>query len=117
LDWGLIYACSEMRETTRHLPFLPCFFRIQDYFRNMTDHEDQLLRALVELETAVARMPSANPKPDLKPLFSWIDALAARLPADAPRDLRHYLQRKSYQKARLFLQEDAGAAAASGGAV
>ena len=79
----------------------------------MTDLEDQLLRALLELETAVSNMASANPKPDLKPIFTWIDALAARLPADAPRDLRHYLQRKSYQKARVFLQESAGAAPAA----
>ncbi len=79
----------------------------------MSDLEDQLLRALLELETTIAGMASASPKPDLKPLFSWIDALAARLPADAPRDLRHYLQRKSYQKARLFLQEQAGAAPAA----
>ena len=71
----------------------------------MTDLEERLLRTLVELEDAVGRMAAANPKPDLKALFARLDELAAELPADAPRDLRHYLQRKSYQKARLFLQE------------
>jgi hypothetical protein len=73
----------------------------------MTAIEDQLLQALVDLENAVAQMPIANPKPDLKPMFAHLDELAAQLPADAPRDLRHYLQRKSYQKARQFLQERA----------
>jgi len=75
----------------------------------MTAIEDQLLQTLLDLENAVAQMATANPKPDLKPLFARLDDLAAQLPADAPRDLRHYLQRKSYQKARLFLQEQAAA--------
>jgi len=73
----------------------------------MTAIEDQLLQALLDLENAAAKMASANPKPDLKPIFARLDDLEARLPADAPGDLRHYLQRKSYQKARLFLQERA----------
>ena len=75
----------------------------------MTVIEDQILQALLDLENAVAQMPTANPKPDLKPTFARLDELAAQLPADAPRDLRHYLQRKSYQKARMFLQERAAA--------
>ncbi|HWD20765.1 MAG TPA: hypothetical protein VHB20_15965 [Verrucomicrobiae bacterium] len=70
----------------------------------MTDLEAQLLQALLDLEKAVANLAMA-PKPDLPALFARIDALAAQLPADAPRDLRHYLQRQSYQKARVFLQE------------
>jgi hypothetical protein len=37
------------------------------------------------------------------PLLERLDRLAAELPADAPGDLRHYMQRKSYEKARLFL--------------
>jgi len=73
----------------------------------MTALENQLLQALLDLENAVAHMASANPKPDLKAMFARLDELAAQLPADASRDLRHYLQRKSYQKARLFLQEHA----------
>lgn len=76
----------------------------------MTEIEDQLLRTLLELEDSVARMGSSQPKPDLQGLFARLDGLAARLPPDAPRDLRHYMQRKSYQKARLFLQERANAA-------
>jgi len=71
----------------------------------MTSIEQEILGALLELERAAAQMPAANPKPDLKPMFARLDQLAAQLPPDAPRDLLHYLQRKSYQKARMFLQE------------
>ncbi len=70
----------------------------------MTDTETNILNSLVELETAVESMAVANPKPNLVPLFSRLDALARELPPDADPDLRHYLQRKSYQKARLLLQ-------------
>lgn len=33
-----------------------------------------------------------------------LDHLGRSLPPDAPADLRHYLQRRSYEKARLFLE-------------
>jgi hypothetical protein len=75
----------------------------------MTAIEDQLLQTLLDLENTVTQMHTANPKPDLLPIFARLDDLAAQLPPDAPRDLRHYLQRKSYQKARVFLQEQAAA--------
>ena len=63
-----------------------------------------LLNALVELDVAVKAMPSANPKPDLLPLFARIDELAKQLPRDTDPALLHYLHKKSYEKARLFLQ-------------
>ena len=63
-----------------------------------------LLSALVQLEVAVKAMPSTNPKPDLLPLFARIDELAKRLPRDTDPALVHYMQKKSYEKARLFLQ-------------
>jgi hypothetical protein len=63
-----------------------------------------LLKALVALEVAVQSMPSANPKPDLLPLFARIDGLAKQLPRNTDPTLWHYLQKKSYGKARLFLQ-------------
>jgi hypothetical protein len=65
--------------------------------------EKKLLEALVELEAAVKSMPTANPKPDLLPIFSRIDGLTNQLP---PQDseLRHFLQRKSYSKAKLLLE-------------
>ena len=71
----------------------------------MTQIEQEILETLLELEQAAGRMASSQPKPDLRPIFARLDTLASRLPADAPPDLRHYLQRKSYQKARAFLQE------------
>jgi hypothetical protein len=71
----------------------------------MTTIEHEILDALLELEQAASGMASSETKPDLRPIFTRLDKLAAQLPADAPADLRHYLQRKSYQKARAFLQE------------
>jgi hypothetical protein len=71
----------------------------------MTQTERDILDTLLELEQAAGRMATSTPKPDLRPLFARLDALALQLPPDAPSDLRHYLQRKSYQKARAFLQE------------
>jgi hypothetical protein len=66
--------------------------------------EKSLLAALDELAAAVKAMSSANPKPDLLPLFARIEELAGQLPSDADPALRHYLRQKSYEKARLYLQ-------------
>ena len=66
--------------------------------------EKDLLRTLVELDVAVKAMPSANPKLNLLKLFARIEELAKQLPRDADPTLLHYLRKKSYQKARLFLQ-------------
>ena len=70
----------------------------------MSETEQQVLQALLEMENAVANMATANPKPDLLPIFARLDDLAKKLPATADPQLRHYLQRKSYQKARILLQ-------------
>ena len=70
----------------------------------MTASEQHLLQVLVELEQAVNAMPTANPKPDLLALFSRIDQLSRQLPKETDPALLHYLQRKSYQKARLWLE-------------
>lgn len=70
----------------------------------MTETESAILAALLELEQAVASMPTANPKPNLLPLFGRIDDLSSRLPAEADPTLLHYLRKKSYEKARLYLQ-------------
>ena len=70
----------------------------------MTEVENQLLQALTEVEAAVKAIPTANPKPNLLPLFARVDELAGQLPRTTPPELRHYLQKKSYQKARLFLE-------------
>src|SRR5260221_13367405 len=70
----------------------------------MTEMEKTILRVLVELDLQVKSMPTANPKPNLLPLFSRLDQLTKQLPPDTSPDLMHYLQKKSYGNARLFLE-------------
>lgn len=69
----------------------------------MSEIEREILNALTALEASVATVRVANPKPNLQSLFNRIDELTEQLPADASPDLVHYLRRKSYEKARLWL--------------
>ena len=66
--------------------------------------ETQLLGALAQLDAAVKAMSTASPKPSLLPLFARIDELSAQLPRGTDPALLHYLHKKSYEKARLFLE-------------
>jgi hypothetical protein len=66
--------------------------------------EKNLLNALIELDNAVKTMPTANPKPNLLPIFSRLDELTKQLPRDTDPTLLHYLHKKSYEKARLHLE-------------
>ena len=70
----------------------------------MTDTEQNILQVLLELEQAVASMPTANPKPNLLPMFLRIDEMTRQLPRESDPSLLHYLHKKSYEKARLLLQ-------------
>ena len=70
----------------------------------MTALEKQILDCLVELDDKVKTMPTANPKPNLLPLFQQIEELADQLPRSTAPDLLHYMQRKSYEKARQWLE-------------
>ena len=70
----------------------------------MTATEQSILRTLVELEDAVRGMRTANSKPSLLPIFSRLDDLTRQLPHDADPNLLHYLHKKSYEKARLWLE-------------
>jgi hypothetical protein len=70
----------------------------------MNETERAILQALVELDAAVKSMPTANPKPNLLPMFSRLDELTCQLPKNASPDLLHYLHKKSYEKARLWLE-------------
>lgn len=70
----------------------------------MTAIEEAILRALNELEEAVRAGATAAARPPLQPLFRRLDELERQLPADGDPTLRHYLQRKSYEKARLWLE-------------
>jgi hypothetical protein len=70
----------------------------------MTAPEQTILQTLIELDEKVKGMPGANPKPNLLPFFSRIDELTSQLPKDTDPTLLHYLHRKSYEKARLWLE-------------
>ena len=70
----------------------------------MTETEQLLLEALLELEEAVKSIRSVTPKPNLLSLFERIDALTEKLPLETDSTFRHYLQKRSYEKARLWLQ-------------
>ena len=70
----------------------------------MTPVENHLLAALVQLEVAVKSMATAKPKPNLLPLFTRLDELTLQLPRDTDPTLLHYLDKKSYEKARFYLQ-------------
>lgn len=70
----------------------------------MNETEQRILENLLELERAVASMATASPKPNLLPMFNRIDELTRQLPRGADPTLLHYLHKKSYEKARLFLQ-------------
>ncbi len=74
------------------------------YASRMTQTEQSILEALRELERAVDPMSQASPKPSLRPMFLRIDDLTASLPVSTDPLLLHYLHKKSYQKARLFLE-------------
>jgi len=74
--------------------------------------EKTILRVLVELDLQVKSMPTANPKPNLLPLFSRLDQLTKQLPPDTAPDLLHYLQRKLRESA--FVLEGHGDENAAG---
>jgi hypothetical protein len=71
----------------------------------MSEIEQELLDTLVKLEQLAAEMPLANPKPDLRPLFARVEELGGKLPRGTDPQLLHFLHRKSYKKARAFLQQ------------
>ena len=74
------------------------------YSMPMTEIERSILDRLIELDEKVKSMPTANPKPNLLPLFQQIEELANQLPRSSAPDLLHYMQRKSYEKARQWLE-------------
>jgi hypothetical protein len=70
----------------------------------MNPVEQRIFQALVELEETVRNMPRQNPKPSLLPLFAQIEQLTRQLPAETDPGLLHYLHKRSYEKARLWLE-------------
>ena len=70
----------------------------------MTETEKHILKSLIELDGAVQSLRTANPKPELQPIMARLDRLTDELPKDSDPSLLHYLRKKSYEKARLFLE-------------
>jgi len=70
----------------------------------MNTTESAILEALTGLDAAVKTLRTANPKPDLQLFFDRIDLLTRELPSGTDPTLLHYLVKKSYEKARLFLE-------------
>jgi len=70
----------------------------------MTTTESDILQALIDLDQAVKTMRTTNPKPDLTQMFKRLDTLTAQLPKGTDPSLLHYLHKKSYEKARFFLE-------------
>lgn len=66
--------------------------------------EDALLHALRELEAAAATIRNGGDRVDLRPLLQRLDHLTRELPPGTSPDLLHYLHKRSYEKARLFLE-------------
>lgn len=69
----------------------------------MTAIERNIAATLDELDEKVRTMASANPKPNLLPLFNRLGELTRELPPQTDPLLLHYLHKNSYEKARMFL--------------
>src|SRR5687767_13390652 len=72
-----------------------CELRPVRYSLHMTQMEQNVLDALLELERAVETMPRTTPKPNLLPFFSRLDDLTRTLPSTTDPLLLHYLHKKS----------------------
>ena len=70
----------------------------------MNETEREILATVNDLEAKVASRKTANPKPNLLPVFEKLETLTAQLGRDADHSLLHYLHKKSYEKARLYLE-------------
>lgn len=71
----------------------------------MNSLERQILEEIQVYEDMVRRLPTMNPKPDLMAIFQRLDEMTARLPRGTDPNLLHFMHKKSYEKARLWLQE------------
>ena len=70
----------------------------------MISLEHQILRQLIELEEIVMAMASGGPRKSLLPWVQQINELTQLLPTNTDPHLLHYLHKRSYEKARLYLQ-------------
>jgi len=74
----------------------------------MTKTEHDILQSLRELDGAVRSLKSSESKPDLMSHFRNIDTLTDQLSEEADPRLLHFLHKKSYEKARLWLEDRHG---------
>lgn len=70
----------------------------------MTATEQDILNALRELENAAQAARTPDRKPALGSIIAQLDRLTRQLPPEADRELLHYLHKRSYEKARLWLE-------------
>jgi len=70
----------------------------------MTTIEKDILESLNDLDRAVKSLRTPTPKPDLQSIFARLERLTDSLSTQADPNLLHYLHKKSYEKARLFLE-------------
>jgi hypothetical protein len=70
----------------------------------MNETEHAIHQALCELAQAASQSQPGEARADLLGLFTRIGELTRQLPQGTHPDLLHYLHRKSYEKARLWLE-------------
>lgn len=70
----------------------------------MTQLEQQLYDSLVTLDKAIKSFAATKQPVDLVPMMKRIDELGAQLPPETDPQLLHFLQRKSFEKATLWLE-------------
>ncbi|MCE2827239.1 MAG: hypothetical protein LW626_09155 [Verrucomicrobium sp.] len=73
----------------------------------MTTLESEILQTLIDLEACATSAGPAVPgasRPSVLPIVHRLTELTRALPAGTSPDLLHYLHKRSYEKARLWLQ-------------
>lgn len=69
----------------------------------MTETEKEILETLKALNQEVSSMNGPGAKQNLVQFFNRLDQLATELPETTHPRLMHYMHKRSYEKALLFL--------------
>ncbi len=77
--------------------------RWQHIVRHMTALESEILEALIRLENVATGGTTGQPESVL-PIVKRLSELTHALPPETSPDLLHYLHKRSYEKARFWLQ-------------
>jgi hypothetical protein len=70
----------------------------------VTSLEAEILEQLILLESTATANVVDGPRPGVLPIVQRLTELTRRLPVDTDPSLLHYLHKRSYEKARFFLQ-------------